>query len=555
MATCGRNFTVVVTEPGDVFAWGAGVFGQLGLNIDDNQLLPERVAGRKVFSARMVMVAAGTFHSAGVTADGTLLTWGNGAEGQLGHGDLKDRLRPERISRELLGGQLAVMVACGVGHTMVLTVGGLWTCGEGKDGKLGHGDEANRLALTQVATEHFDGNAQIVMVAAGALHSVVMGSEGGVWTWGFGMGLGHNDMQNKNVPTLLPGAAFAGGKVVMVAAGGTHTVTVTSKGELWAWGKNSNGQLGIVGLEPVQIEPTLVGAKDVFGGSPVHMAACGYEHTLIVTEEGTLWTCGQGENGALGHNDINDRRVPTLVEAHHFGNAKVVSAAGGRFHSAVVTEHGGLYTWGQGQEVKHASPAGLGHDDMLAKLVPTCVAPHLLQGARVGRCHSLPPLHALAFAMGTHSRLGSAAPTATSIGLKWRCAGIIEPTVGRLLTNAALADDLCTKLEFTQEEWADFGIVDLNIDDYIKSELDCVSSYFKPVATPAGGGSRKSRRQEGKAPAAATNISTDCAYMTMPGELVQRVVEACASWPEGQAGEMEGVVRLLGGMMKDKVSH
>jgi len=41
----------------------------------------------------------------------------------------------------------------------------------------------------------------------------------------------------------------------------------------------------------------------------------------------------------------------------------------------------------------------------------------------------------------------------------------------------------------------------------------------------------------------------------MQGELVQRVVEACASWPEGHAGEMEGVARLLGGMMKDKVSH
>jgi len=49
--------------------------------------------------------------------------------------------------------------------------------------------------------------------------------------------------------------------------------------------------------------------------------------------------------------------------------------------------------------------------------------------------------------------------------------------------------------------------------------------------------------------------STGCAYVTMPGELVQRVVEACASWPEGQAGELEGVLRLLGDTMKDKVSY
>jgi len=73
-----------------------------------------------------------------------------------------------------------------------------------------------------------------------------------------------------------------------------------------------------------------------------------------------------------------------------------------------------------------------------------------------------------------------------ALGLKWQCAGIIEPTVGRQLMNAALASDLRTKLEFTQEEWAVFGIADLRSDDYIKSELESFSSYFKPVAVGFG---------------------------------------------------------------------
>ena len=68
-----------------------------------------------------------------------------------------------------------------------------------------------------------------------------------------------------------------------------HTVVVTSKGVLCAWGDNVQCQFGIVGLKEVQIVPALVGAKDVFGGSPVRMVACGKGHTLIVTEEGTLW--------------------------------------------------------------------------------------------------------------------------------------------------------------------------------------------------------------------------------------------------------------------------
>ena len=151
-------------------------------------------------------------------------------------------------------------------------------------------------------------------------------------------------------------------------------------------------------------------------------------------------------------------------------NAKIVSVAAGFTPSTAVTEKGGLYTWG--------NASGLGHTDRQAKLVPTHIAPHLLQGERVGRCHDLLPMHALAFAMGTHLRLGSPAPT----------------------------------------------------------------------ALPAGGGSqRRSQRQQGTTPTA--DKGKDCQYITMPGELVQRVIEASMSWPEGRAGELEGVVRMLGGGM------
>jgi len=70
------------------------------------------------------------------------------------------------------------------------------------------------------------------------------------------------------------------------------------------------------------------------------------------------------------------------------------------------------------------------------------------------------------------------------LGLKWQCAGIVEPITGRLLENEALANALSAKLEFTPQEWATFGMADLHIDDYVKSEMDCVSSYFKVVPAP-----------------------------------------------------------------------
>ena len=182
------------------------------------------------------------------------------------------------------------------------------------------------------------------------------------------------------------------------------------------------------------------------------MAACGYLYTLAVTEDGEVYSCGEGGNGKLGHNDQNRRPVFTRIAAQHFGLAKIVSASAGADHSSAVTEDGALYTWGKG--------LGLGHGDGEDKWVPTRVAAHLLHGTRVGRCHSLLPELALAFAMGTHPRLGSTDETAV-----------------------------------------------------------------------------------------AGAHTTNCAYASMPAELVQRVVEACASWPEGQTGNLEGVVRLLGGGM------
>jgi len=248
-------------------------------------------------------------------------------------------------------------------------------------------------------------------------------------------------------------------------------------GALWAWGHGGDGKLGLVDAED-RLVPARVGAEEEFGESPVLMAACGncFLHTLAVTKAGTLWAWGRGEYGELGHNHDNNRRVPTQVEAQHFGHAKIVSATAGNAHSAAVTEHGCLYTWGQGTQVEEKEedneddeeenevPAGLGHGDGETKLVPTRVAPALLQDTRVGRCHGLPPLHALAFAMGNHSRLGRT-----------------EQTV------LAVAD-------------------------------------------------------KGK----------DCVYVSMQRELVQWIVEACGVWPEGRAGELEGLVRLLGGGIIDE---
>ena len=205
-------------------------------------------------------------------------------------------------------------------------------------------------------------------------------ANGDLYSWGCGLfgALGHRNEEDLLVPKKLD-ELLGGSGVVMVAAGMCHSIAVTAEGALFAWGGAPHGQLGL-GDKLNRLSPTLV----VVDESMVRMAACGDHHTLAVTEEGTLfsWGSGSGMNastatstaGVLGHNDNNNRLIPTRVDPQHFDCAKIVTAAAGTFHSTAVTEDGALYTWGAAfdpeDEEDDQVPAGLGHADMLDKLIP-----------------------------------------------------------------------------------------------------------------------------------------------------------------------------------------
>ena len=141
------------------------------------------------------------------------------------------------------------------------------------------------------------------------------------------------------------------------------------------------------------------------------MAACGDEHSLVVTSDGALWASGQGFAGQLGLHDQQNRFVFERVGVGEFGGARIVAAAAGAFHSEAVTEGDGtLWTWGGGQNGK------LGHGNWDRRLVPSLVAGGELGGWRIGRCRWLSAEHAPAFAMGTHGRLGAASPVRCRAG-------------------------------------------------------------------------------------------------------------------------------------------
>ena len=202
------------------------------------QLLPKKVeafAGQRVLA-----VSAGAIHSLAITTDGAVRSWGSGGSGKLGHGDQQQQLLPKKI--EALAGRGIVAVSAGLHHSLAITAdSAVWSWGSGGCGRLGHGDEHDRLLPKQI--EAFAGQ-RVVAVSAGAGHSLALAADGSVWSWGDGDygKLGHGVEQDQLLPKKVE--AFAGKRVVAVSAGADHNLARTGDGAVFAWGKGGHGCLG-----------------------------------------------------------------------------------------------------------------------------------------------------------------------------------------------------------------------------------------------------------------------------------------------------------------------
>ena len=171
---CGSGHTLALAERGcRVFACGYGDDGQLGAGTREHQRTPAPVAGLEGLPD-VIMVATGYYHSAALTSAGRLLLWGQNFSGQLGQGVRERRLVPVTLGPPQFGGAPVAMVACGDGHTLVVTRSGLlFAFGRGGDGRLGLGDRNDRDVPVEVGPGRFRG--AIIAYAAGKHPAAALG--------------------------------------------------------------------------------------------------------------------------------------------------------------------------------------------------------------------------------------------------------------------------------------------------------------------------------------------------------------------------------------------
>ena len=126
--------------------------------------------------------------------------------------------------------------------------------------------------------------------------------------------LGHGDIDSQELPTEID--ALAGIKIIKISAGGWHSLALSAFGDVYAWGWNDTGQLGIKNTSKEDKEsysiPTLIDLfdeKETIVEQNIKDIACGSRHSAILLDDNTVWTTGCNKYGQLG---LSVEKYPSL---------------------------------------------------------------------------------------------------------------------------------------------------------------------------------------------------------------------------------------------------
>lgn len=244
----------------------------------------------------------------------------------------------------------------GNGRSLVLQ----WPCmgmagwGWNHYGQVGNNSSNGNSAITPVAVT-INGTLTgktVVSVAAGGAHSLALTSDGRIYAWGGNLSgqLGNNSRNTSGVPVEVDmSGALLGKTVVAVAAGGDHSLALTSDGRVFAWGSNNNGQLGNDSTTN-SLVPVPVNTDGVLAGKTVVALTAGVWHNLALTSDGMVVAWGYNSSSQLGTNDMPNSKVPVLTAPAALAGKTIVALAAGFYHSMALTSDGKILAWGSNSD-------------------------------------------------------------------------------------------------------------------------------------------------------------------------------------------------------------
>lgn len=347
--------SIALKNDGSRWGWGVNNNGELGNNTINALITPTQISGPENWRH----VSAGNSFYIATKTDNTLWAWGHNISGQLGDGTTVSKSSPVQI------GSLTNWSNVFAGNQHVLAIKtdkSAWTWGENSSGQLADGTVAPKSSPVQVGslTDWQTGTAgQTNTFLVKLTHNgTVMSIDGSGGTTGLTLSGG---------PITTSGTLTLGG-TLSIANGGTNATTansafnnlvppqtgqsgsfLTTDGsntswaaiapfQLYTWGGNGHGQLGIIPLPVVVSGPLQVGTYTDW-----QTISVGQSFTAGIRRDGSLWTWGLNDSGQLGDGTIVDKSSPIQIGA--LTDWKQVSC--GYHHTEAVKTDGTLWAWGE----------------------------------------------------------------------------------------------------------------------------------------------------------------------------------------------------------------
>jgi alpha-tubulin suppressor-like RCC1 family protein len=236
----------------------------------------------------------------------------------------------------------AKSVSCGDYHMIFIDLDNyVWVLGNDNDGQLGLGDNLNRTSFTRLS---WDNVSKALAVSCGKSHSIILDINHKIWSFGFNSNgqLGLGDRINRSIPCLVSfsvgqdilfpfpwdNISYPAEKIKMISCGAFHSLIIDCDNNLWSFGYNGCGQLGLNDMID-RLVPTLIPlftAKRIFAG---------HSHSIIQGFNDNIWSFGQNRYGQLGLGDTINRNIPTLISLND-KNVQIKDVACGYYHTVII---------------------------------------------------------------------------------------------------------------------------------------------------------------------------------------------------------------------------
>jgi alpha-tubulin suppressor-like RCC1 family protein len=294
-------------------------------------------------------VAAGLNHVLGIRTDGSVITWGQNEQGQLGRGT-RDAVNVRRAPEVLPGISTAIAAAAGQHFSLLLLADGtVRSWGENGDGQLGHGPAGTfprpGQAMPPVPTPaRVVGLTGVTQVVAGMRFALALRSDGTVVAWGDGhlgaLGDGKGTGSGSHYAVPFPRPVTGLSRVIGIAAGYSFGLALRDDGSVWGWGANEYGQLGDAAVD--------------FKATPVRLAALSNVRSIHATGRTGIAVLGDGAVVAWGRNEVGlldapDTKRPGSVTPVRIGGlagVREIATSSMAGHVLALMPDGTVRAWG-----------------------------------------------------------------------------------------------------------------------------------------------------------------------------------------------------------------